>query len=43
MQRSEQCKFRGCLHENEPRCAVKSAVEAGEDTCQPDMRTTYSS
>ena len=29
-ERSEQCKFRGCLHENEPRCAVKSAVEAGE-------------
>ena len=27
---SEQCKFRGCLHENEPRCAVKSAVEAKE-------------
>ena len=29
-ERSEQCKFRGCLHENEPRCAVKSAEEAGE-------------
>ncbi|MDE5977204.1 MAG: ribosome small subunit-dependent GTPase A [Turicibacter sp.] len=27
---SEQCKFRGCLHENEPSCAVKSAVESGE-------------
>ncbi|MDG5470243.1 ribosome small subunit-dependent GTPase A [Jeotgalibacillus sp. ET6] len=23
----EQCKFRGCLHMNEPKCAVKSAVE----------------
>ena len=27
---SEQCKFRGCLHENEPRCAVKAAVEENE-------------
>jgi ribosome biogenesis GTPase len=27
---SEQCKFRGCLHENEPRCAVKAAVETKE-------------
>lgn len=27
---SQQCKFRGCLHENEPRCAVKAAVEAKE-------------
>ncbi|WLR46999.1 ribosome small subunit-dependent GTPase A [Halobacillus litoralis] len=24
------CKFRGCLHHKEPKCAVKSAVEAGE-------------
>lgn len=24
-----QCKFRGCLHMNEPQCAVKAAVEAG--------------
>lgn len=23
---SRECKFRGCLHENEPGCAVKSAV-----------------
>jgi len=27
---SEDCKFRGCLHINEPKCAVKAAVEAGE-------------
>ncbi|MEK3887021.1 ribosome small subunit-dependent GTPase A [Bacillus sp. FSL K6-3431] len=27
---SGACKFRGCLHLNEPRCAVKSAVENGE-------------
>lgn len=27
---SSQCKFRGCLHQNEPKCAVKSAVETGE-------------
>ena len=27
---SEQCKFRGCLHENEPRRAVKAAVEENE-------------
>ncbi|MGE6753159.1 ribosome small subunit-dependent GTPase A [Rossellomorea sp. NPDC071047] len=27
---SEECKFRGCLHINEPKCAVKAAVEAGE-------------
>ncbi|AJD90953.1 GTPase A [Jeotgalibacillus malaysiensis] len=27
---SEQCKFRGCLHMNEPKCAVKSAVETGD-------------
>lgn len=25
--RAPQCKFRGCLHMNEPQCAVKSAVE----------------
>jgi ribosome biogenesis GTPase len=27
---SENCKFRGCLHLKEPKCAVKSGVEAGE-------------
>ena len=25
-----QCKFHNCLHINEPKCAVKDAVEAGE-------------
>ncbi|MDZ5474387.1 ribosome small subunit-dependent GTPase A [Bacillus sp. 31A1R] len=27
---SENCKFRGCLHLKEPKCAVKEAVETGE-------------
>ncbi|MGR3763814.1 ribosome small subunit-dependent GTPase A [Rossellomorea sp. NS-SX7] len=27
---SEQCKFRGCLHINEPKCAVKNAVDTGD-------------
>lgn len=27
---SEGCKFRGCLHINEPKCAVKEAVENGQ-------------
>lgn len=27
---SENCKFRGCLHIKEPKCAVKQAVETGE-------------
>jgi ribosome biogenesis GTPase len=32
---SEECKFRGCLHLTEPKCAVKAAVEAGSI---PDYR-----
>ena len=27
---SHHCKFRGCLHDSEPKCAVKEAVEAGD-------------
>lgn len=27
---SEQCKFRGCLHLSEPKCAVKQAVESAQ-------------
>ncbi|PLT30110.1 ribosome small subunit-dependent GTPase A [Peribacillus deserti] len=27
---SESCKFRGCLHDKEPKCAVKAAYENGE-------------
>ncbi len=27
---SENCKFRGCLHVKEPKCAVKAALEAGD-------------
>ncbi|MFC7363737.1 MULTISPECIES: ribosome small subunit-dependent GTPase A [Bhargavaea] len=27
---AENCKFRGCLHLKEPKCAVKAAVESGE-------------
>lgn len=29
-ERSEQCKYRGCLHDQEPKCAVKAAVDTGE-------------
>lgn len=25
----DACKFRGCMHVNEPKCAVKSAVDSG--------------
>ncbi|HZH60788.1 MAG TPA: ribosome small subunit-dependent GTPase A [Metabacillus sp.] len=28
--RSGDCKFRGCTHVKEPKCAIKEAVEAGE-------------
>ncbi|MGO1059803.1 ribosome small subunit-dependent GTPase A [Planococcus sp. FY231025] len=28
--RSNQCKFRECLHLNEPKCAIKAAVESKE-------------
>lgn len=29
-ERFANCKFRGCLHDKEPKCAVKEAVENGE-------------
>ncbi|OXS78508.1 ribosome small subunit-dependent GTPase A [Domibacillus enclensis] len=29
-ERSAACKFRGCIHLNEPKCAVKQAVEKDE-------------
>lgn len=29
-ERSGDCKFRGCTHVKEPKCAIKEAVEAGE-------------
>ncbi|QQZ07989.1 ribosome small subunit-dependent GTPase A [Heyndrickxia vini] len=29
-QRSGECKFRGCLHVNEPKCAIKNALENNE-------------
>ncbi|OMP68558.1 ribosome small subunit-dependent GTPase A [Domibacillus epiphyticus] len=35
VKRSNSCKFRGCLHINEPKCAVKQAVE---DSMIPSYR-----
>jgi ribosome biogenesis GTPase / thiamine phosphate phosphatase len=29
-ERADECKFRGCFHINEPKCAVKKAVENGD-------------
>ncbi|AYC29199.1 ribosome small subunit-dependent GTPase A [Paenisporosarcina cavernae] len=29
-ERAEHCKFRGCLHLKEPKCAIKAAVDSGE-------------
>ncbi|MEB8775539.1 ribosome small subunit-dependent GTPase A, partial [Bacillus cereus] len=29
---SQYCKFRGCTHLSEPKCAVKAAVEEGKIT-----------
>lgn len=28
--RRESCKFRGCMHDQEPKCAIKEAVAQGE-------------
>lgn len=30
LERKNMCQFRSCLHDQEPRCAVKQAVESGE-------------
>ncbi|SET81139.1 ribosome biogenesis GTPase [Oceanobacillus limi] len=29
-ERADQCKFRGCMHLKEPKCAVKHSVDLGE-------------
>ena len=29
-EKSQECKFRGCIHDQEPKCAVKEAVQNGE-------------
>ncbi|MFP7494129.1 ribosome small subunit-dependent GTPase A [Terribacillus saccharophilus] len=36
--REEDCKFRGCMHHKEPKCAVKQAVESGDI---PEYRYTH--
>jgi ribosome biogenesis GTPase len=34
---AEQCKFRDCKHETEPRCAVQAAITSGQiDTARLD-------
>lgn len=37
-ERQDDCKFRGCMHHKEPKCAVKLAVEAGDI---PEYRYTH--
>ncbi|MGM0461442.1 MAG: ribosome small subunit-dependent GTPase A [Fibrobacterota bacterium] len=36
---SSQCKFRNCLHKNEPHCAVRTSVETGD--ISPDRYASY--
>ncbi len=36
---AEQCRFRDCKHDNEPGCAVRSAVEAG--SIAPERFASY--
>lgn len=36
---AERCRFRDCRHEDEPGCAVRAAVEAGE--LAPQRRTSW--
>ncbi|MEC0303795.1 ribosome small subunit-dependent GTPase A [Terribacillus saccharophilus] len=37
-EREDDCKFRGCMHHKEPKCAVKDAVDTGEI---PEYRYTH--
>lgn len=37
-EREDDCKFRGCMHHKEPKCAVKDAVDSGEI---PEYRYTH--